>query len=314
VISFHHAIVDGVAAGRLAHDLLSACGGNAPAGDIQGASLPFPVSADEHFPARFRGSRRLIPSALFLGGQLLDEAAFRWRSRGQRARPQAEARRCRILTMVFSEEETDAIVRASRRRRVTLTSLFEAATLLAVLRQRYPGKRLPHRYFAFPLLRSYLEPPISDESFGSYLTALRLTVEASDKDDVWDLASRIHRQLHRAAKKGEKFFASLLSPFSMRTVFRQKSCRMSTTALSYTGPVRLRSHYGDQRLRELHAFVSNFAVGPEYTAQVRLFRRELWWDILYLEADMDDREARGIADEIHELLVTATRSPAGGKP
>jgi hypothetical protein len=314
VITFHHAIVDGVAAGRFAHDLLSACGGSAPEEKTEVSSVTFPVAADEHFPARFRGARRLMPSALFLGGQLIDEAAFRWRTRGQRARPDAGAGRCRIYTMIFSEAETDAIVRASRRRRVTLTGLFEAAILLAVLRHRYPGKTLPHRYFAFPLLRPYLEPPISDESFGSYLTTLRLTIEASDKDDIWDLASRIHRQLHEAAKAGEKFLASLSSPFSMRTVFRQQSCRMSTTALSYTGPARLDSHYGDLRLRELHAFVSNFAIGPEYTAQVRLFRRKLWWDILYLEADMDEQQARGIADDIHELLVTATRSPAGGKP
>jgi hypothetical protein len=56
----------------------------------------------------------------------------------------------------------------------------------------------------------------------------------------------------------------------------------------------------------LHAFAANMTLGPEYSALVRLFRGELWWDILYLDSDMDAAGAQAIAREMQEILEGAT--------
>ena len=43
---------------------------------------------------------------------------------------------------------------------------------------------------------------------------------------------------------------------------------------------------------------------------MRLFAGRLWWDILYLDSDLDATAARALADEIRTLLVsTGTTSP-----
>jgi hypothetical protein len=47
-------------------------------------------------------------------------------------------------------------------------------------------------------------------------------------------------------------------------------------------------------------------LGPEYSALVRLFRGELWWDILYLDSDMDAAGAQTIAGEMQTILERAT--------
>ncbi|MCP4155651.1 MAG: hypothetical protein GY757_48450 [bacterium] len=77
---------------------------------------------------------------------------------------------------------------------------------------------------------------------------------------------------------------------------------MGTTALSYTGALNLETYYGDIKVRGLHAFVSNFGLGPEYTAQVRIFDNCFYWDILYLDSDMDEKLAGVLAAEIEALL------------
>lgn len=73
---------------------------------------------------------------------------------------------------------------------------------------------------------------------------------------------------------------------------------MSHTALGYTGVAVLPRDYGGLRLDGLHAFVSNFVLGLEYTAQVRLFGGRLWWDFQYLDCDMDRDKAGLLAREI----------------
>ena len=52
------------------------------------------------------------------------------------------------------------------------------------------------------------------------------------------------------------------------------------------------------RVRELHAFVSNFPKGPEYTAQARIHRRRLVWDVVYLDVDMGAEEAEAITRDM----------------
>ncbi len=58
-------------------------------------------------------------------------------------------------------------------------------------------------------------------------------------------------------------------------------------------------------MREVHAFVSNFPVGPEYTAQARIYRKRLVWDVVYLDADMTAEEAAKIARRMKAVLVAA---------
>lgn len=43
-------------------------------------------------------------------------------------------------------------------------------------------------------------------------------------------------------------------------------------------------------------------LGPVYTAQVRIFSGQLWWDIVYLDSDMDEEMASKVAQEIREIL------------
>lgn len=93
----------------------------------------------------------------------------------------------------------------------------------------------------------------------------------------------------------------------MRMLFRFKSFRMANTAMSFTGPVMVEKNYGKIEVRDIHGFASNFVVGPEYSALVRLFDDHIYWDFLYLDSDMDYEQASVIADEIHTILESVVK-------
>ncbi len=319
--TFAHALVDGAAALSFLRGVLAAAGRPAGPSGTYGAGLDrasswastFPPSADDRLPACHRGLRALGSSGRFLARQMAEEIAYRWRTRGQRSMPPAGPFHCRVLPLAFGEEETSTLVRATRRRRVSVWSALNAALLLAVVGRRYPGSCLPHRFFAFPMLRSYLSPPIPDDVVASYTSVMRLALPVDHDAELWTLAAAIHRQSDRAAKRGEKFLSARWSALSMKAILSQSGCRMGTAALSYAGAVDLAADGAPFAVEGLHAFVSNFPIGPEYTAQARIFRRRLWLDFVYLDSDMNEAEASAIAGDLRALLA-ASAARVGEEP
>lgn len=238
------------------------------------------------------------------------ELAYRRAARHQRAPAVADRASCRILTRSLEEGPASALVAASRRRRVTLHSLFNAAIILAVNRQVYGDGLRVARGIYFSDLRPYLEPPVQEGRLGCFGALLMLDERIEPRDDVWSLAERFNRDAYGLAKSGDKFLFPLFSPRLMRTVIHRRSRRMGVTAISYTGvPFFGREDVG---IEEFHAFASNNVIGPEFTSQVRLFRHRICWDMVYLESDMNGEQAGATADEIIRILEEAGgKGPAG---
>jgi hypothetical protein len=258
--------------------------------------------AEARFPPAWRGWRSRWGTARFALAQLGDEIFFRYRSRGLRQPPIHVGGRSHILPLSLDRSASAALIQHCRRRRLTLNSALCAALLLSVKRHGYGPQPQPLRNFVFADLRPYLRPPVEPGQLGSYFAMLRFTHQVESGDNVWSLAERINRQIYAAGRGGAKFASLLLSRALMRMVLRLGNQRMGHTALSYTGVARIPENYGDLRLKGLHAFVSNFRLGPEYTAQARLFSGSLVWDIVYLDSDMDAAQAAAIGHDILHLL------------
>jgi hypothetical protein len=308
VLSFHHAIIDGVGAAELIRELLD--GWNELSAGSSLADLdPLPLArpVEEFFPQAFKGlsARRRVLG--FFARQMADEAVYRWRARGTRKPPVHESGQCRILCRDHPWEGIDSLARTARRHRVSLNSALNAALLLTVQKRLYQGQAVPLRNFNFALLRRFLDPPMPDEHLGSYHVMLRFTVPIEADQDFWELTQRINSQVHRSNRRGDKYCSLLMSAGLMRMILRQRKMRMGNTALAYTGPTAIGPSFGELSIQELHAFVSNLVLGPEYAVQARLFGDRLWWDVIYLDSDMDAVTAETIADEMIERLLDAAR-------
>ncbi|MEI6668044.1 MAG: condensation domain-containing protein [Acidobacteriota bacterium] len=305
IISMPHNIVDAVSATSLFRELLALCAGQAPddAGDNGGEGRT-PASA--LYPKAYTGLGMVRATAAYMGSQMADEISFRWNSRGGRTPPIAKTARQEILPIRFSPSLTDAIVQASRRRRVTLNAILSAAMVSAVQRRLYPSPRVPLRHIIFNDLRSRLTRTLPPTMLGCYLSMFRLTVMVEPDKGFWPLAEQIQASTTRAAHSGERYLAYAMIPGLMKMIFRTKAFRMGATAFSYAGPIDLRTSSQAFEVTGVHSFAANMTLGPEYSALVRLFRGELCWDILYLDSDMDAATARQIADDMRTLVEEAT--------
>jgi hypothetical protein len=294
----------GEAEEHLLGELLALCAGQTPddVGDLtQEGRLP----AHALYPDEYRGLGLARSGAVLMARQMVDEMTFRWRSRGVRKPPIAATGRCCLLPIRFPVALTAALVQASRRRRVTLNTILSAGLVAAVQRHLYPSPRVPLRHIIFASLRSRLRTELPDTMLGCLITMFRLTVLVEREGAFWDLAHGIQQATLRAARSGERYLAYSMSPGMMKMLFRLKAFRMAATAISYSGPLDMPTSWGPFELTGVHSFAANMTVGPEYSAHVRLFRGELWWDMMYLDSDMDAAGARRIAREI-QVLEAAT--------
>ncbi|MEM7582902.1 MAG: condensation domain-containing protein [Acidobacteriota bacterium] len=300
LLTFHHSIMDGASALQLCRELLLLAAGEGTA-DLEPSSLPEPPTAERLFPESYQGWRRHMRFAGFACRQMGGELHDLWRARGRWHPPPTEPCRSRILSFQLSESATAALTRRARQARVTLHSVFDAALLLAVARRRYRGERLPLRHLVFANLRPYLVPPVDNEPLGAYFSMLRFSTLMHPDRELWPLAAEINAVVHSAAKRGDKYAFFLASILFMRAILGLGRQRMAATALSYTGVTKLGPPDPFEVLG-VHAFASNFRLGPEASAQIRWFAGRLWWDILYLDSEMTGDEAKQLAGEIQQTL------------
>jgi hypothetical protein len=257
---------------------------------------------EDFFPQGFTGFDLNRKSMAYFLAQMGDEFRYQMNLRGKRKPPINLEVRGRILPMRTPADVTAAIVRRARKERVTMNSVVNAAVLLSVQKHLYHGEGMPFRYMSMADLRPYLEPPAPPDQVACYISPLRYTIHVSGDEDLWSLARRINDQIYESTKRGEKYLASVMGEQFMRMTFGMKRFRMATTAISYGGASQLESQFGPYNIVGVHGFVSNFGLGPEYSGQISIYNDELWWDMLYMDTDLDQAGAQRIADEIHKIL------------
>jgi hypothetical protein len=303
VLSAHHTIADASSALVLLDELLWLCAASAPAS----GPAAVPPAADALFPPSQRGLAGAARVLAFAGRQMAGEVAFRWQARRAPPPPIHLDARCRIVPLRVPAGLTSALFRACRARRVTLTAALSAALLLAVHRRRYAAAPTTLRGLVFGDLRPYLKPPPPRNDLGGYVTMMPYDTALRRQPDFWRVAGDISGRVYRAASRGDKFAANRLSPLLVGIITRLKSMRLAAAALSYSGLAELPAAYGSMRVLGLHGFVSNNALGAEFTAATRLFRDELWCDCVYLDSDFDRPAAAQVAGDVLQQLEQAVR-------
>ena len=308
VLAFHHAVVDAASGLHWAGELLGQCADAGPPPEAADGVLPPPT--DACLPAAFRGGRSIARKALYVARELGAEVAYRARSRGVPSPRVPAMGTCRVQPVTLEPDATAALVAEAHRRRITINSALNAALGLAVWRHRYGSRPMTLRALAFADLRPYLSPPLPPDVLACHIAMLLHAMDLRPGKEFWDVARAFQERLYRSARRGEKFLANSLTKHVMGAVVRARSFRMSHTAVSYAGALRLEPAYGPFRVRGLHAFVCEIPVGPEFTALARLDGERLQLDFVHLAEDMDRSGAATLAADVVESLVRA----GGGRP
>lgn len=308
ILTAQHSIVDGTSVENLLHELMDLCA-RIESGDTPEITefIPPLAPVEEFFPGDFQGASLGRKTAAYFLKQMGDEFRYQFDLLGKRKPPITPGARGKIILIKTNKEITSRLARMARQERVTINSIVNAATLLSVREHLYAGAVMPYRYMCMADLRPYVTPVPSVDQMGCFISPLRYTIRIHADDDLWSVAGRISQQIYQSSTKGEKYLASVMAEQFLRMTFGLNRFRMSTTAISYSGSSsRLQEAYGNFRVREVRGFVSNFSQGPEFSGRVVLNEDELWWDMLYMDSDMDLEGAQAIAEGIDRILSQAT--------
>ena len=304
IFSFHHSIVDANSLVSFLNDFLTLCASRQSGHLINGfEGYPAFPPVEELFPSPYKGVKMMFKTGIYMMRQMASEVSIMMQTKGKRKPPLDVNSVVKILTMHLNEEETEAVEREARKHKVTLNSVQHAAILTATWKHLYKHETMPMKYILFQNLRPYLEPPLNKDILGCYITMIQLMTKMDVNRNFWDLCQEINQSVFQAGKSGEKFISAVLSGNLIKMLFRLKAFRIAVTAMNYSGPISLQQSYGDIRVEGVRGFVSNFGLGPEFSAQTLMFKGKLFWNILYLETDMNEETAKMIADEIKGLLV-----------
>lgn len=306
IFSFFHSIVDASSVSQFLHELLGVCAAFMDQKTVSPYELPPTPPAESRFPPAFRGLLLTLNQMRYALQQMTDELVYQIQTRGKRIPPlHNHSSQGHIVSIQLAEDLTESLARRARKEGMTLNSVLNAAMLLAVNRHLYAGQQVLMRTFSFASLRPYVQPPLSDEDLACYISLLRYTVLVSGGAEFWSLARNLHKKIYSSLKSGDKFVAASLAEPLMKMVTGSKSFRMASTALNYSGVVPVQAVYGSMRVMGVHGFVSAYDLGPEFSAEAQIFNNQLFWDFMYLEADMSREEANAIVEEIKSLLKAA---------
>ncbi|MEX0343884.1 MAG: condensation domain-containing protein [Rhizobiaceae bacterium] len=302
VFTFHHTIIDSRAGLSLVDQLMQLCIGED--GEAASPGQEYQPPLENLYPERLRGWRRPLRVLQYLGGQLREEVAYRFRLKGRQPVDGSSVARNKVLTTSLTAGMTSDIARAVRKERLPLNGLLHAVMLIAVHQCRYSGKHIPMRGLSFADMRPYLSQKPPAEEMGMYMSMLPYTVTISQHTDVWSLAHAIQEQLYRATKRDDKFLAPLLSLKLVSMLLSRRSMRIGMAALSYAGPLKLPEQYGDIEVQGLSGFVTNNVLGPELGVFGTILHDRLNLDFVYLDTDMTDSEAEELVGAIVRLLAS----------
>jgi hypothetical protein len=167
----------------------------------------------------------------------------------------------------------------------------------------YNGKKELMRVVQFANLRPYLNPPAEASDAGCFIALMRFTVPLSPETNIIRLASSLDREYLNSARKGDKFLYALLSKMLVKKTIRDHKSRLGATALSYGGPIKLKTQYGNTMLTNIHGFITNNCLGSELSGFGKICFGRLSLDINFMPAEISREKATRMAEEIKLIIV-----------
>jgi hypothetical protein len=306
ILTLFHSIADAASAGSLVDDLLEACQAELsdrspkPSGPL--ALAPGLSSLRPGHHRGWRGARAVLAYA---GYELAGERRFRgdWRAVGQQVPPPGRAG---THMLDLTQEETSALIAWSRRRRLTLTSVLNAALLMQACQNIHGGHPCLMRALVWVDLRPHLSPSPPPDALGCYASMLRVLAAVDGGADLGRLAREVQDITEQRARRGDRFAAAGLSPVLTRVMLHPSTQRLGTTALSYGGGHAVRQQYGPIAVEELRAFIPNNPHGAEIALAAGVFRASLWCNLLHVQSELSEETVRAIAAGLGTTLKEAS--------
>ncbi len=308
MLTVSHVVADGTTALTLLQRLVEHAAAN---GDTVG-SRPIIGAPEDLLPARHRGPRGIAR----LAATGLAEGFATALSRPRRLTPEClvnpARRRTRLVRRILTSTQLDGLMRRCRQEGVTVHGALAAAMAMVIgpaAAQRASGRICIGSPINF---RSELDPPVSADEAGSYVTAVPSIVRFGGDRDLWSIARQINRSLGRRRRSGRHLTLlwawRFICPASLATsskafglVERNGPLNVS---ISNLGRYDFAERIGDWRLSGAQ-FISGVPPTGYFLATVNTSHNELFWNFTYTDGVVSHGAAQRFADGCLQTLLRA---------
>ncbi len=320
ILTFHHAIGDGISGAFLMRDLLSAAATARDGDDPELSPLPPKREMDAYFPAFARGWR---------GRRLYDKFTSRvlglFFKHGLPSMPSVDQkaplgqRKARIIPLTLEEPFVSKLTEKARQENTTVHGALVAALEMALIHDR--GKEKPMFFLVgSPVnLRHRLEPPVVDD-LGLFVTMGVSANKAGPGSDFWQVARQVKESLSNCVDRGEPF-AYLYQHRDLNlinkvlgsgdrggTIYADLAARVNR-GLGFTniGRLDLETAYGGLRLESMGFAASGSALCP-FICFASTINGRMSLNFMGMEPLYAREHTRRIAEQALDVLENAVFS------
>ncbi|MBU7018021.1 MAG: hypothetical protein HXS44_10965 [Theionarchaea archaeon] len=223
----------------------------------------------------------------------------------------AKDRTAHFIHHLFSEEETELLIKKCHSESTTVHGAISAAVLRAVAHQLFnahDSESATVGCMSAVDLRSFLNPSIGEE-IGFYVSMVITAHRIPSDISFWDLARNVRKAVHHSIESGDHFvFISLLDKLLKTTSpedFMKRALTLYPAALLMTnvGRLDMPEQYGPLNLEGLHFTLANIAASEHFNTAIATFRNRLVINFSYTEPTMSPDRAHSLTDDVIGILA-----------
>lgn len=318
LLSFHHAIGDGISGSFLMRDLFQAMALAYSGKKCELSPLDPKREMNAYFPDWALGLSGRWRSMKF-GGRMFG-AVLRY---GKPAIPKFDLkappkeRRARIVAHRLDPDFIDRLHRRAHKEGTTLHGAMLAAQILAIAHDREDSKERPY-FIGSPVnLRKRLNPPVG-EDIGFFVTIGASINLAKQDTEFWPLAKAVRGSLWNCVERGEPFVYVIQHRYLSRItwllglgllgrlIYARANASMTFGGLIFSnvGKVDIEKHQGPFTIEDL-GFAASLSSFSPLAAFAATIRHQSTWNFVGMEPLLKKEHTERIAAKALEVLAGA---------
>lgn len=311
VTNYMHTIGDGESVMNLTCEMMQLCQQLVNRGNLLesplNAELPPADVAELRFPERVKTWAMTRRFATFLLRQFKEEYYYRHKRilTGKRLRLQGV--RTGFLELMLPKAEVERALHTAKKHQTNMHGAACAAILLAEYefynKKNGTDKPIYLKCSSVVNLRSFLEPPIAAENFGSYVSMVASAHALSTTTDFWALARDIKNELTAGIARDDMFHISMRAHKLAKIIIALDQAVISALSVSNVGRMKFSNDFSPFWVEEYIGNVSNLGGGSDLSVVLNTFGDTMCWSYTYPKPLLSDADAEQIARRAIAILL-----------
>lgn len=214
-----------------------------------------------------------------------------------------------FMQVEIPEKVMRSIIKAAGKQSTSLHGAVCASVLMAQYEYYLQSagteaNAIPLKCISFANARPFLEPKLSSEHYGCYVSLLSSLHQVGGERPFWDLAQEINEVVKRQKNTDEIYHASVASKILVKTAIVLKRTKLAALIISNVGRVRYNEDFGQFEIKEYVGYVSNVGVSCNMALVLSRFAGNLRWNYMFPKPYLSQAAAEKIALRANEILLS----------